>query len=114
MLRALENRVRRLVGVEQRDPGFFVMHVILPYTHEGPPLRSYSIPHAKRADDFMVACWRDVGPAHSALCSALDYYMWEHAVSEREVILKTKSWAGHFTLEENRGISTMMVLEVPA
>lgn len=114
MWRALENKVRRFVGAEVRDPGFFVMHVLPPYEHEGPPLRAYRIPYAKRADDFMAACWRDVGPAHIALCEALDYYMWEHAVSEREVILKTKRWAGHFTLEENRGGSTMMVLEVPA
>ena len=114
MWRVLENKVRRLVGAEARDPGFFVMHVLPPYRHDGPPLQEYLIPCAKRADDFMAACWRDVGPAHTVLCSALDYYMWEHLVVEREVVLKTRSWAGLFTIEENSGTSTLMVLEVPA
>lgn len=114
MLRVLENKVRRLVGAEVRDPGFFVMHMPPPYAHEGGSLHEYRVPWVQRADDFMVACWRDVGEAHNALYDALNYYMWEHTIVEREVILKTRSWAGRFIIEKNSSESTLMVLEVPA
>lgn len=114
MWRALENKMRALVGVERRDPGFFVMHMLPPYVHESGILHEYQVPWVLKADDFMAACWRDVGPAHTALCDALDYYMWEHTVNESVVVLKTRSWAGRFIIEENTGTSTLMVLEVPA
>ena len=114
MWRMLENKVRRLVGVELRDPGFFVMHMIPPYHHDGSaPLQEYRIPCAKRADDFMVACWQDVED-HRSLYDALAYYMWEHAIVEHEVILKTMGWAGHFILENHDSAlsPTIMVLEI--
>lgn len=108
----MENKVRRFIGTEERDPGFFVLHMVPPYNHEGPPLREYRIPCAKRPDDFLAACWRDVG-AHRALYDAVAYYMWEHPVVERDVVLKARGWAGHFVIEENEGVATVMVLEVP-
>ena len=109
----LENKVRRFIGVDQRPTGFFVMFGVLPYTHSGPvPLHEYTIPVAKIPGDFMVACWKDIGSKgeEKALYEALQYYMWEHAIEESTVILKTQSWAGRFTIES--GASMMMILEV--
>lgn len=113
MLRVLENKVRRFIGIDQRSTGFFVMFGVLPYIHSGPiPLHEYSIPAAKIPGDFMVACWRDIGSEieEKALYEALQYYMWEHPIEESVVILKTQSWAGRFTIKH--GVSMMMMMEV--
>lgn len=114
MFRVLENKVRRLVGVEQRPTGFFVMFGVLPYVHDGQThLRDYTIPAAKIPGDFMVACWKDIGVAEEekALYEALQYYMWEHPIVESVVILKTRSWAGRFTIESEAS-TTLMIMEV--
>jgi hypothetical protein len=113
MLRVLENKVRRFIGVDQRPTGFFVMFGVPPYTHSGPAaLHEYTIPAAKIPGDFMVACWKDIGSAveEKALYEALQYYMCEHSIVESTVILKTQSWAGRFTIDS--GVSTtLMIME---
>jgi hypothetical protein len=114
MFRVLENRVRRLFGVGERNPGFFVMHSVPPYSSaDTVPVRAYTIPAAKLPDDFLAACWRDIGNTtdEKALYAALDYYMWSHAVVERIVVLKTRSWVGLFTIQSGDA-PTMMILEV--
>jgi hypothetical protein len=114
MLRVLENKVRKFIGVDQRDPGFFVMFGVPPYTHNEPfPMREYTIPDAKIPGDFLIACCQDIDDKkdEKSLYEALEYYMWAHPVTEPIVILKTKRWVGRFTIKSGVA-TTLMIMEV--
>jgi hypothetical protein len=112
MWRALENKVREFIGIEKRDPDFFVMHAATPYESDKTP-RNYVIPWIRIPDDFLAACWHDIPieAEHQRLYEIVADYMWSHSIIEREVILHTKNWMGRFIIEANTYDISVLVIE---
>jgi hypothetical protein len=96
---------------------YFVYYQPTPYEHREAsiPLHHYRIATATSAADFAQvsgADFRGDDSGRAALDSALRDFFWSvPPIQEREVVLITPGWAGHYTVTENT-VPTVLTIEV--
>ncbi len=95
---------------------YFVYYQPAPYVHrdELRPLHRYTIPTVTADTDFARVSGAEFRGDATALDSALRDFFWSTpapAVTEREVVILTPTWAGHYTVTENTG-TTVLTIEV--
>lgn len=97
---------------------YFFYYQPAPYVHQdGSPLHRYTIPTAASAADFASVSAADFRGDAAAVDSALRDFFWlarsAPAIQEREVVLLTPGWAGHYTVTENTG-PTVLTIQIQA
>lgn len=99
---------------------YFIYYQPAPYVHrdEGTgPLHHYTIPTAASAADFARVSGADFRGDAAALDAALRDFFWtapsSPAIQEREVVLLTPGWAGHYTVTENTGPTVLTIQVTP-
>lgn len=95
---------------------YYVYYQPAPYVHrEATPLHHYTIPTAVSVTDFANISGKDFQGDRKALDSALQDFFWTAAaapaIQEREVVILTPHWAGHYTVTENTG-PTVLTIQV--
>ena len=72
------------------------------------------IPTAISAADFARVSGMDFRGDAAALDAALRDFFWTGpAIQEREVVLLTPGWAGHYTITENTGPTVLTIQVTP-
>ena len=99
---------------------YYVYYQPAPYVHrdEGTgSLHRYTIPTAASAADFARVSGADFRGDAAALDSALQDFFWmapaTPAIQEREVVLLTPGWAGHYTVTKNTGPTVLTIHVTP-
>ena len=98
---------------------YYIYYQPAPYVHRDGhgtgPLHRYTIPTATSEADFARVSGADFRGDTVALDSALRDFFWtastSPAVQEREVVILTPGWAGHYTVTENTG-STVLTIQI--
>jgi hypothetical protein len=95
---------------------YFSYYQTAPYVHKEAnlPLYHYTIPIATSAADFAKVGSAEFRGDTVALDSALVDFLWSNvAIQEREVVLITPGWAGHYTVTNNTGPTVLTIQVTP-